>query len=701
MNPESSLLSSLNAPQREAVMHLDSPLLILAGAGSGKTRVITTKIAWLVAQGIFAPHEILAVTFTNKAAGEMHDRVVDMAPGAGGVMIRTFHSFGAWLLRRYSVDAGLDRYFTIYDDDDSVSLLKSLFDGLPKRELSQLSRQISRAKDYCLSPEDDLSSISFEQDFPNHYREYQRRLEEMGNADFGDLIMKAVLLLRNSDEIRRRIQSRFLVILVDEYQDSNVAQFELLKALMGRDNYLCVVGDDDQSIYRFRGAEVRNILTFADHFSGTKVIRLEQNYRSTQSVLELASHVVNANTGRLGKKLWTARKGGALPVLTALMDQDQEARYCADLLSDGNLGDTAILYRTNAQSLAFESLFTNLNIPYRIVGALRFYEREEIKDSLALLSLLVNPRDEVAFRRVINKPTKGLGPSSISKVLNSLDQTGGNLIEALRRTADSLSRRAKDGAHGFVGMFDEVAVDLESTPLPEIIRSLMEASGLLAYHQEQDDMGGTGKVRNMEELVSASADFQSGMAGLSEFLELIELDRSRFDDAEDPRGRVTLITMHNTKGLEFHRVIITGLDEGIFPSWMSEDDEDLEEERRIFYVSITRAKDELYLTTCRTRRLWGRTTRYSPSRFLSEVPPHLFARPADSLSLTSPSDVDGGDGLDVGAQVYRDEYGPGTIVKSWYNGPDSEHVVIVQFESGRTARFLPKYTPLEKISYDD
>ena len=245
MSEISSLLDSLNPPQREAAMHLDSPLLILAGAGSGKTRVITTKIAWLISQGLFAPHEILAVTFTNKAAGEMHDRVLNMVPGAGGVMIRTFHSFGAWLLRRYPADAGLDRYFTIYDDDDSVSLLKGLFEGFPKRELSQLSHQISRAKDYCLVPEDDLSSISFESDFPQNYLAYQRRLDEVGNADFGDLIMKAVHLLRRNAEIRHRIQTRFPVILVDEYQDSNVAQFELLKSLMGDNNYLCVVGDDD------------------------------------------------------------------------------------------------------------------------------------------------------------------------------------------------------------------------------------------------------------------------------------------------------------------------------------------------------------------------------------------------------------------------------------------------------------------------
>lgn len=703
MSQHLGFLDALNAPQREAVMHLGGPLLILAGAGSGKTRVITTKISWLVSQGLYAPHEILAVTFTNKAAGEMLERVTAMAPEAGGVMIRTFHSFGAWLLRRYYQDARLERYFTIYDDDDSVSLLKGLFEGLPKRELSQLSHQISRAKDYCLGPADDLSSISYEPDLPQNYRAYQKRIDEMGNVDFGDLIMKAVWLLKEFEEIRNRTRARFKVILVDEYQDSNVAQFELLKALWGEESYLCVVGDDDQSIYRFRGAEVRNILTFADSFSGTKIIRLEQNYRSSQSILELATHVVSSNTGRLGKKLWTARKGGSLPVFSMLLDQDQEARYCAKLLSDGNLDDTAILYRTNAQSLAFESLFTNLNIPYRIIGALRFYDREEIKDSLALLSLIVNPRDEVAFRRVVNKPARGIGSVSLKKVIDACGKFGGNLLETLRQTVDALSRKGRHGAVEFIEVLDRSLTDIDLTPLPETIRTLMEASGLLSYHGEQDDVAGTGKVRNMEELVSASADFEAGMGGLSEFLELIELDRSRFADTDDPRGRVTLITMHNTKGLEFKRVIITGLDEGIFPSWMNEDDDDFEEERRIFYVSITRAKDELYLTSCRTRKLWGRITSYSPSRFLTEIPSHLLEPSIDSLGPGRAGSADQSSGFSVGTRIYNDDYGPGVIVKSWNNanGPNSEQVVIVQFESGRTARFLPKYTPLERISYDD
>ncbi|MBT3271574.1 MAG: ATP-dependent helicase, partial [Spirochaetales bacterium] len=330
-------LEALNPRQREAVEHQGCPLLILAGAGSGKTRVITTKIAWLVSQGLYSPNEILAVTFTNKAAREMAGRVAGMSREASGVLIRTFHSFGAWFLRRFAAEAGLERNFTIYDDDDSVSLLKSLYDSMDRRELSRFAHFISRAKDSCLSPDEDLSSISSDPDFPGMYKRYQVRLDEMGNADFGDLIMKTVLLLRSNESARKEIQDRFKVVLVDEYQDSNVAQFELLKALKGEETYICVVGDDDQSIYRFRGAEVRNILTFQNSFKGTEIVKLEQNYRSTQAILELATHVVNGNSGRLGKTLWTARKGGRRPQLQYLLDQEQEARFCADLLEDGKL----------------------------------------------------------------------------------------------------------------------------------------------------------------------------------------------------------------------------------------------------------------------------------------------------------------------------------------------------------------------------
>lgn len=698
-NKRFDFLDTLNDRQREAVMHEGSPLLILAGAGSGKTRVITTKIAWLIAEGKAEPRDILAVTFTNKAAGEMLHRVVDMVPEAHGIIIRTFHSFGAWLLRRYPDAAGIDRRFTIYDDDDALSLLHSAYGVMPKRELSPYSKLISRAKDYNLAPGDDLSSVSGNAHFPQMYDFYQKRLEEVGNVDFGDLIMRPVMLLRTSSEIRTAIRSRFRIILVDEYQDSNVAQYELLKALAGPDTYLCVVGDDDQSIYRFRGAEVRNILTFPDIFPNTHIIRLEQNYRSTENILALASHVVQNNRGRLGKTLWTAKKGGKRPILAFLSDQDEEARFCADLLTDGNLANTAILYRTNAQSLAFESLFTRMNIPYRIVGALRFYEREEIKDSIAFMSLFVNPRDEIAFKRIVNKPARGIGQVTVQKIIDA--SSGGDLIEGARVAMKQMSPKSEKAVGAFLSILDQLENELESSSLSDFVHHLMKISGLLEYHAEQDEIAGTFKVRNMEELVSAAADFTGGMEGILQFLETIELDRSRFDAEEDDgRDRITLITMHNTKGLEFGRIVITGMDEGIFPGWRNEDEADIEEERRIFYVSITRAKKELYLTSCRTRRLWGRISFFTPSRFLSEIPGGLLTYIGRDSRLPAEAGSAGDQTrFSPGTRIYHDDYGYGMVVKNWYNG--SELSVLVRFDTGQTAQFLPKYTPLERIGSDD
>ncbi len=691
MSEEDRILEKLNPDQRRAATFDGKSLLILAGAGSGKTRVITARIAWLVATGVAAPYEILAVTFTNKAAREMLDRVRTLAPTAAGVMMRTFHSFCAHTLRRFASEAGLDPRFTIYDDDDSLSLLHACFESVPRRELKRYCRFISRAKDYLIGPADDLSKISHDPDLPERYRAYQSRLDAMGNCDFGDLIFRTVNLLRRYAGVGETLRRRFRYILVDEYQDSNVAQFELLKLLTGSGTSLCVVGDDDQSIYRFRGAEVRNIITFPQEFPGTEIVRLEQNYRSTGPILELASAVVAKNSGRLGKTLWTGRKGGLLPILAYLPDQEAEAGYCADLLSDGRLSDTAVLYRTNAQSLAFESEFNRRGIPYRIVGSLRFYEREEVKDAVAFLSLFANPRDEIAFRRIVNKPSRGIGATTVGRIVETSAGTGGDLPKAAARYASAATGKTRSRVEIFVEIFGELAALIEKESLPAFVEKMLERSGLLGYHRDQDDVAGTSRVRNLEELVNASAEFASGYAGLSEFLELIELDRSRFDEEDESEERVTLITMHNTKGLEFRRVIITGLDEGLFPGRRNESIEDLEEERRIFYVSVTRAKDELHLTTCRVRRLWGRTTFFEPSRFISEIP-------EGAVKIVGDPGRDSGDEYSVGTGVYHDEYGYGSIIRSWYNG--AELAVLVRFETGRTAQFLPRYTPLERMDVD-
>jgi DNA helicase-2/ATP-dependent DNA helicase PcrA len=710
-------LRNLNDRQLQAVYHEGSPLLILAGAGSGKTRVIISKIAYLVRERGYEPRSILAVTFTNKAAAEMYERVTAMVPEAGGVMIRTFHSFGAWMLRRNSHLLEMNSGFSIYDDEDSLTLLHSIYPDYTRKELSPYARMISRAKDYALGPEDDLSSISGDPSFPAMYRAYEERLREIGNADFGDLILRPVELLAGNSEVRQRVQGRFSVVLVDEYQDSNVAQYELLKQLYGPQTYLCVVGDDDQSIYRFRGAEVRNILTFPDEFPGTEIIRLEQNYRSTETILEIAGSVVANNRGRMGKTLWTEIMGGTRATLAYVEDQEEEAKYCARLLADGKLEKTAILYRTNAQSRSLETCFLQRGIPYKIVGSLRFYEREEIKDALAVLSLCANRRDEVAFRRVVNKPSRGIGAKSLEKIVAAAPNCEGDLIRALHTARSGLSARGRGGADEFLEFFAELERKLGDGDLGDFVRYAVRGSGLLEHHRRQDEVALTQKVENLDELIGAASVYPRGREGLTAFLEDLELDRSRLA-GEDPANQpgVTLITMHNTKGLEFDRVIITGMEEGLFPSRPDEKDDELEEERRIFYVSITRARKEIYFTSCRRRFMWGRSTVQMPSRFLRELPAEhveVEGRPAYAAFAGEYDDYGGLPGADAvpgggeaageggyreGLRVYHDDYGPGVVTKVERGG--SQELVWVQFEGGHSARFFPRYSSLEIIGED-
>jgi DNA helicase II / ATP-dependent DNA helicase PcrA len=686
-------LETLNPAQREAVLHTHGPLLILAGAGSGKTRVITVKIAYLIRELRVAPHSILAVTFTNKAAGEMRERAAAMEPAAADVMIRTFHSFGAWLLRRNAAAAGLDRGYSIYDDDDVVSLLRTIYPAEQRGTLARYSRLISRAKDYTLRPDDDLSAVSLDPDFAEIYRAYQQRLDEIGNVDFGDLILKPVELLRSDEAIRNRIRQRYRYILVDEYQDSNVAQYELLKQLTNEQTYICVVGDDDQSIYRFRGAEVRNFLTFNETFPQTTVVKLEQNYRSTAPILDVASAVVAHNAGRLGKTLWTERTGGTIPTVALLRDQDEEVDYCLDLI-EREPRETAILYRTNAQSRLFESALLRVGIAYRIVGSLRFYEREEVKDALAILKFCANPRDEVSFRRIINKPTRGIGAKTLDQIVANIPQADGDLLLATEASIPAFSRKASTSARRFLDSVEGARGTLGTGRLSEFTERIIRDLGLWDHHAEHtDEITARAKVENLEEFVNASSLYPATHEGLAEFLELVELDRSREQD-EDPGAQVTLITMHNTKGLEFDRVIVTGMEEGLFPRGGDEDPDEIEEERRLFYVAVTRARDELYLTSCSYRRLHGRSMDFVPSRFLGEIPRELLDISGDARGMRTSSS----DEYPAGSAVYHDDYGAGVVTRSWHNG--SELVVQVQFETGRAARFLPKYTTLERIAGD-
>ena len=685
-------LETLNEMQLKAVLHEGGPLLLLAGAGSGKTRVITTKIAYLLDVKKADPRSILAVTFTNKAAREMMSRVEEMTGIGSGIMIRTFHSFGAWMLRRNGSLIDLSNRFTIYDEDDSLTLLSAADGKRNKRQLAKYMKWISRAKDYCLTPEDDLLSISFDPDFPELYRLYEERLRATGAVDFGGLITRNIELLDRYPEVAGRLTQRFRYILVDEYQDSNVAQFEMLKRLVGPETYICVVGDDDQSIYRFRGAEVRNILTFPDVFPNTEIIRLEQNYRSTKPILDLAAGVVANNSGRLGKTLWTRREEGLKATLAYLGTQEDEARFCAKLVARGNPGETAVLYRTNAQSMNFETIFMKLGIPYRIVGSLRFYEREEVKDTLALLALFLNPRDEVAFKRVVNKPARGVGAVAREKVVQRALSEGTDLLTAAAAAAAGMTGRSRAGLEYFVSVFRNPGKEGGQMALTEFIEALLERSGLLGYYKDLDTPGADRKEENLQQLINAAADYGTGQEALAAFLEDIELDRSRFEQTEaGQKEAVTLITMHNTKGLEFDRVIITGLEEGLFPSGRAESEEDLEEERRIFYVAITRARNELHMTSCASRLLWGRRVYMSPSRFLDELPADLVrveGGHAPSRSKYKP-----------GVRVYSDEYGEGVIIQCRYSG--GRDVATIRFESGKTGTFIPEYAGFDIIGGDE
>jgi DNA helicase-2/ATP-dependent DNA helicase PcrA len=706
-------LALLNPEQAAAVTHTGSPLLILAGAGSGKTRVITTKIAYLISRCAYSPSSILAVTFTKKAAQEMAERARGIDGRASGAFMRTFHSFGAWFLRCRPGDAGLARSFTVYDEEDSASLLHQALPSLDKKRAAVLARSISLAKDYCLSPDSEgLSRIDPSPEFPGVYAAYEKRLRETGNADFGDLIMLPVNLLSRNGALREDLHRRFRCVMVDEYQDANIAQFRLLELLAGEGTYICVVGDDDQSIYRFRGAEVRNILSFREHFKNTEVIRLERNYRSFAPILALAQCIVSKNPSRLGKTLRATRAGGDLPVLAFLPNQEAEAAFCAGLITAARKDEGtpyshwAVLYRTNAQSAGFESLFLRSKIPYRVVGSLKFYQREEIKDALAYIALAANPRDEIAFRRAAAKPPRGIGEASQDKIIAAWrDGKGGDILEAARSPDLGLPKKAAEGLSGFVSAFEEARSLFPegddragALMLSRFVERLIVLGGLSAYYEAEDAANGTQRAGNLSELVNNAALYPLTSGGLLDFLDAIQLDRTLEAEAgEDGRDAVTLITLHNTKGLEFPRVIITGMESGVFPR-TDKTGQELEEERRLFYVGVTRARDKLYLTSCAERRFFGKPEGRTPSPFLKEIDASLIqvapvGRTSGAWRQSGAAGTHAGPQSQgewpVGGLVYHDDYGYGTIISA--NTGAGELVIKVRMETGQVATFLPEY----------
>lgn len=715
---------TLGAAGSERILQKPCSGAILAGAGSGKTRVITTKIAYLIAKGVL-PYKILAVTFTKKAANEMRERAVIMEERAQDAQIRTFHSWGANFLRHFAHRGGLNPHFTVYDDDDMVSLVHSVLPALTKKEAAVVAHKIALAKDYGITPESTDFSAALQAGleelcdtvFLEQYASYQKELRKIGNVDFGDLILLPYLMIKNDELLRQEMHIRHQFILVDEFQDSNVAQLLLLKELAGVNEnppanvYVCAVGDEDQSIYRFRGAEVGNLLHFEDEFPNANVISLVTNYRSTPEILECANNVIAHNSERHKKELKAATPGGKLPTLVFLPNQDDETQFCADLIQNAHkkgvpYSDWAILYRTNAQSLGFETDFLRRKIPYSVVGSLKFYEREEIKDALSWLSFLANPMDEIAFRRIVNKPVRGVGSATQEKIIANTRPSLEERPSLLTGSEDiKLSKKAKEGLSAFKKIVSELEQMLavhehqQEENLSSFIEALIKKSELEDFYKAQDEISGTQKLANLQELVNSALLYPCTQEGLLAFLDSIELDRAieeQAEDGEEKTDRVTLITLHTTKGLEFSRVIITGLEYGVFPR-ENKTGRDLEEERRLFYVGITRARQELYFTSCALRRLYGKTSAMRESPFLSELgknirilgqKPALFSSAQEDATLSAKSPL--AKKWERGRRVYHDDWGYGQIVHADFSDT-GELVIKVQFENGGTKMFLPQY----------
>ena len=638
-----SIYDTLNKEQKEAVLHTEGPLLLLAGAGSGKTRVLTHRVAYLIDEMGVNPWNILAITFTNKAAQEMRERVDQIAGfGADQVWVATFHATCMRILRRHIDRLGYDTNFTIYDTDDQKSVIKQVckrlnIDTKMYKERTLLS-EISSAKDELVDVREfEVKSVG---DYKKSviakvYREYQETLKKSNALDFDDIIVKTVELFKSCPEELYNYQERFKYIMVDEYQDTNTAQFELIRLLADGYRNLCVVGDDDQSIYKFRGANIRNILDYEKVYPDAKVIKLEQNYRSTQNILDAANAVIRNNRGRKEKALWTEKGSGSRVHFRQFDNAYEEAEYIADDIADKvkNDGiayaDCAVLYRTNAQSRLLEERMVVEGIPYHVVGGVNFYARQEIRDILAYLKTIDNGRDEVALRRIINVPKRSIGAASLEKVADYAQMKDITLFDALCE-ADQIKGlgRAEPKIRGFVNLIEVLRSGLSSYTLPDLIKSLLERIDYAEYLRDQDEESAEDRLGNVDELITKAAAYEEthDEPSLSEFLEEIMLVAD-IDNVENGDNRVLLMTLHSAKGLEFPVVYLAGMEDGLFPSFMtiaSDDPLEIEEERRLAYVGITRAKEDLTLTCAKSRMLRGET-QYNPvSRFVREIPKELL-----------------------------------------------------------------------------
>ncbi|MBX9363458.1 DNA helicase PcrA [Streptomyces sp. WAC04114] len=758
-----ALLEGLNDNQRAAVVHSGSPLLIVAGAGSGKTRVLTHRIAHLLAERDVHPGQILAITFTNKAAGEMKERVEQLVgPRANAMWVMTFHSACVRILRRESKKLGFTSSFSIYDAADSKRLMALVCRDLdldPKRfPPKSFSAKISNLKNELIDEEDFAAQATdgFEKTLAQAYAMYQSRLREANALDFDDLIMTTVNLLRAFPDVAEHYRRRFRHVLVDEYQDTNHAQYALVRELVGTSEHpvdvppeaevppaeLCVVGDADQSIYAFRGATIRNILQFEEDYPDATTILLEQNYRSTQTILSAANAVIERNESRRPKNLWTNAGTGAQITGYVADTEHDEAQFVAEEIDrltdagDAKAGDVAVFYRTNAQSRVFEEIFIRVGLPYKVVGGVRFYERKEVRDVLAYLRVLANPEDSVPLRRILNVPKRGIGDRA-EAMIDALSQREKiSFPQALKRVDEAygMAARSTNAVKRFNTLMEDLRTVVESGAGPAtVLEAVLERTGYLAELQASTDPQDETRIENLQELAAVAMEFEQERGEdergtLSDFLEQVALvaDSDQIPDEEDGDGVITLMTLHTAKGLEFPVVFLTGMEDGVFPHMRAlGQTKELEEERRLAYVGITRARERLYLTRSTLRSAWGQPSYNPPSRFLEEIPPAhvewkrtgapapassgpVSAVAASLSSSRSRSSASGASGfatrrtsekpvvsLAVGDRVTHDQFGLGTVVGVKGTGGNAE--ATIDFGDTKPKRLLLRYAPVEKL----
>jgi len=711
-------LASLNPAQREAVLHTEGPLLVIAGAGSGKTRVLTHRVAHLISAVGVKPNEILAITFTNKAAGEMRDRLMSMlGPLARAIWILTFHAACGRILRREAERIGYRSNFTIYDSADQVRLVKQCLEELekdPKRFVPRgVHAQISQAKNQLVTPALYAERIAsfYDQTIAEAYELYQRKLAASNAVDFDDLLMLTVQILEQFPDARRKWQTAFRYVLVDEYQDTNHAQYRLLQLLAETHTNVCAVGDPDQSIYAFRGADIRNILEFERDFPQTRTIALEQNYRSTNAILEAANAVIANNSERKPKRLWSELGEGDPVNVVEVEDEQSEARFVAariaGLFEEGYAGsEVAVFYRMNAQSRVLEQTLRLHQIGYQVIGGPRFYERAEVKDATAYLQVLDNPADAVSLLRIANRPKRGIGDTTISRLVAYAESHGLTLLEALAHPVEAgLGAAAVKAVTGLRNLLDSLRSAAQELEVPELLQAVLERTGTLEAYEAERTIEARGRIENLEAFVDGARQYvqEAEEPTLSGFLQEISLYSDQ-DALGDEQSNVTLMTIHNAKGLEFRAVFVVGVEEEIFPSARSIEEQGIEEERRLFYVGLTRAEERLTLTHASSRLLWGRTTAHLPSRFLDELPERhvererlrpaswrAYGTPAQTRDLQPKAEHPA---LTTGDSVRHATLGEGVIMRIEPGG-----VVTVRFaDDGSERKLVLDYAPLEKIA---